>query len=119
MSVIVWADIPVKDLTRASEFYARVTGLPVTVMPGSADVAVIGGPDDGVSADLYVGGNPGHDGPTVYLGSDCDIDGIVSRVVEAGGKVLAEKAFMGDMVGWIAFFLDTEGNRVGVQQAGE
>lgn len=119
MSMIVWADIPVKDLTRASEFYAHVTGSPVTVMPGSSDVAVIGGPEDGVSADLYVGGTPSHDGPTVYLGAGGDIDGMVARVVEAGGTVLAEKAFMGDMVGWIAFVEDTEGNRVGIQQPAE
>jgi predicted enzyme related to lactoylglutathione lyase len=25
---------------------------------------------------------------------------------------------MGDMVGWIAFFEDSEGNRVGIQQPG-
>jgi hypothetical protein len=119
MNLIVWADIPVKDLKRASGFYAHVTGSPVTVMPGSAEVAVIGDSESGVSADLYVGGSPSHDGPTVYLASGGDIDGMVARVVEAGGTVLAEKAFMGDMVGWIAFVEDTEGNRIGIQQPAE
>ena len=33
--------------------------------------------------------------------------------------MLQEKKFMGDMVGWIAFIEDTEGNRIGLQQPGE
>jgi predicted enzyme related to lactoylglutathione lyase len=117
--IIVWADIPVTDLPRAMKFYEHVTGLTVQQMPGVADVAVINDPDSGemaVSADLYVGGTPSHDGPTVYLGTRGDIDGMVVRVVEAGGKVLREKQDMGEMVGWVAFIEDTEGNRIGIQQ---
>ena len=69
-----------------------------------------------MSLDLYVGGTPTHDGPTVYLGSVGDIDGMLARVVEAGGTVLQDKLLMGDMVGWVAFVEDTEGNRIGIQQ---
>lgn len=120
--IIVWADIPVTDLERASKFYAHVTGMAVQAMPGGMDVAVISPPagqgsgEMVVSADLYVGGKPSHDGPTVYLGTGGDIDGMAARVVEAGGKMLQEKQNMGEMVGWIAFFEDTEGNRIGMQQ---
>ena len=120
-NLIVWADIPCADVARAKDFYAHVTGQPAMFMPGSDDkIAVLGGPgEDGgpiVSADLYEG-TPSHDGPTVYLGSQGDIDAMVERVREAGGTVLQEKQFMGDMVGWIAFFEDTEGNRIGIQQS--
>lgn len=119
--IIVWADIPVSDMARAAAFYGHVTGEQVTIMPGTGDtVAVIGTPGGGgemrVSADLYVGGKPSHDGPTVYLGTGGDIDGTVARVVEAGGKVLEPKTFRGEMVGWVAFVEDTEGNRIGIQQ---
>ena len=119
---IVWADIPVTDMARASAFYAAVTGRTVAPMPGGgAEVAVIAG-DEGqtnaVSADLFKGGKPSHDGATVYLGAGGDIDGMLVRVSEAGGRILQEKQFMGDMVGWIAFIEDTEGNRIGIQQPG-
>ena len=121
--IIVWTDIPVTDMQRAMRFYEHVTGESVTLMPGTDDtVALIGAPpgDDGpvVSADLYLGGTPSHEGATVYLGAKRDIDGMLARVAEAGGKVLEGKAFRGDMVGWIAFVEDTEGNRVGIQQPG-
>lgn len=121
-NVIIWADIPVADLQRAVKFYGHVTGEPVTVMPGGPDVAVIGGPggegDTVVSADLYVSEKAGADGATVYLNTKGDIDGVLARVTEAGGEVLQAKQFMGEMVGWIAFFRDTEGNRIGLQQPG-
>jgi predicted enzyme related to lactoylglutathione lyase len=119
-NVIVWADIPVIDLQRASKFYSHVTGQEVMTFPGMDEVAVLSAPGQGnemaVSADLYVGGKPSHEGPTVYLGSGGDIDGMLLRVVEAGGKILDEKADMGEMIGWLAFFEDTEGNRIGIQQ---
>lgn len=116
---IVWADIPVVDIKRASSFYAAVTGGPVMPMPGAEDeVALLMSPDGvgGVSADLYLGGTPSKDGATIYLNTWGDIDGMLSRVVPAGGTVLQEKQNMGPMVGWIAFVLDTEGNRIGLQQ---
>lgn len=81
---------------------------------------MIGAPGAGegmrVSADLYVGGTPSHTGATVYLGSNGDIDGMLARVETAGGKILQAKRDMGEMVGWIGFVEDTEGNRIGIQQ---
>lgn len=120
-NVIVWADIPVVDLQRASKFYADVTQLPVMPMPGfESEIALIMRPEGEeariVSADLYVGGTPSHAGPTVYLGAQGDIDGMLARVPGAGGKVLQEKQNRGEMVGWVAFIEDSEGNRIGIQQ---
>jgi uncharacterized protein len=122
--VIIWADIPVTDMPRAMKFYGHVTGVQVVQFPGMDDVAVIGNPTEGegpimISADLYVGGTPSKDGPTVYLNPHGDIDAMLARVVEAGGEIVREKAFMGPMVGWIAAFIDSEGNRIGLQQPGD
>ncbi len=120
--IIVWADIPVIDMERAIEFYGHVTGKRVMMMPGSNDtVAVIGNPDEppGVSADLYLGGTPSHDGARVFLGANGDIDGMLARVPEAGGKVLKGKEFMGDVAGWVAWVEDSEGNLIGIQQSAE
>jgi len=124
-NVLVWADIPVVDLARASAFYAHVTGEPVLTMPDTGDtVAVIGNPNSAdppmFSADLYVGGTPlASGGVTIYFNTNGDLDGMLARVVEVGGEIVQEKQFMGPMVGWIAFFKDTEGNRIGLQEPGE
>jgi predicted enzyme related to lactoylglutathione lyase len=122
-NVIIWADIPVINLPRAMKFYGHVTGQEVMQFPDMDDVAVIGNPTTPgntamISADLYVGGTPSKDGATVYLNPNGDMDGLLARVVEAGGEIDRPKAFMGEMVGWIATFFDTEGNRLGVQALG-
>jgi predicted enzyme related to lactoylglutathione lyase len=120
--IVVWADIPVTALDRAIAFYEHVLQLKVPLMPGAKDVAVItpaSSETPAVSADLYVGGKPGADGPTVYFSTGGDMDGMLKRVAEAGGTVTQEKSFMGPMVGWIAFFTDSEGNRIGLQQPGD
>jgi predicted enzyme related to lactoylglutathione lyase len=41
---------------------------------------------------------------------------MLARVKEAGGTVSQDKQDMGAMVGWIAFIMDSEGNRIGLQQ---
>jgi predicted enzyme related to lactoylglutathione lyase len=120
--IIVWADIPVTDMERAIEFYGHVTGKRVVMMENSkGTVAVIGDPggEPGVSADLYLGGTPSHDGARIFLGAHGDIDAMLARVPEAGGTVLKPKEYMGDMVGWIAWVEDSEGNLIGIQQPGK
>jgi predicted enzyme related to lactoylglutathione lyase len=127
--IIVWADIPVSDLDRASKFYAHVLGMPVTQPPGMEGIGLPGVlPEPGaepsgemsVAFDLYVSDRPpSMEGPTVYLGAMGDIDGMVARVREAGGEILQDKQYMGPMVGWIVFFKDSEGNRIGIQQPGD
>lgn len=119
-NIVVWADIPCADVARAKTFYEAVTELPAYFMPGSDDAIAVIGPEEGgesvVSADLYRG-TPSHEGTTIYLSSGGDIDGMVERAKEAGGKILQEKQLMGEMVGWIAFIEDSEGNRIGIQQS--
>lgn len=119
--IVVWADIPVADLKRAMAFYEHVLQLQVAIMPGADDIALIMPPTRDemvVSADLYVG-KPSAEGPTVYFDTGGDIDGMLSRVVEAGGTVLQPKQFMGEMVGTVAYISDSEGNRIGLQQPGK
>jgi uncharacterized protein len=115
---LTWADVPVLDLNRASTFYSKMLGVEVMALPGMDNVAVVPS-DNGISVDLAQGTpikpSTTH-GTTIYFSSNGDIDGMVRRAVEAGGQVLAEKRFMGPMIGWIAFIVDTEGNRIGIQQ---
>jgi len=117
--IIVWASIPCTDLDRAAKFYGYVTGHQIWRMPGMEDqVATIVGEQGeySVSCDLSVQGKPGMDGPVPYLNAFGDIQAMVQRVKEAGGTVLQEPQNMGEMVGWIAFIVDSEGNRIGIQQ---
>jgi len=120
-NTIVWADIPVTDMDRARTFYGAVLQAEIELMDGAnGDVALLpGNPMGGeVSGDLVRGENqtPGAGGVTIYFDSKGDPEGMIERAVAAGGKVLTPVASMGDMVGFIGFFQDSEGNRIGVHK---
>ena len=119
-NIIVWADIPVADLDRARKFYSAVLQADIEMMPGMDSVALLpGDPMSGdVSGDLVKREDypPGAGGVTIYFDSKGDPEGMVERAVAAGGKVLMPVTSMGDMVGFIGFFEDSEGNRIGVHK---
>jgi uncharacterized protein len=120
-NTIVWADIPVTDMDRARRFYAAVLEAEIPLMDGAnGDVALLpGNPEQGeVSGDLVRSeqATPGLTGCTVYVDSKGDPEGMIERAVAAGGAMLVPVTSMGDMVGWIGFFQDSEGNRIGVHK---
>ncbi len=127
-NLIVWADIPVTDLDRAMRFYSAVLQRPFVTMEGMDGVA-LPGPDEGedpsgqdmpVAFDLVRRQEvtPSHEGCTIYLETGGDAQGMLQRAADAGGQILSPAAFMGEMVGTIGFFQDSEGNRIGVHQQG-
>ena len=66
------------------------------------------------SGALVKGGGytPSEKGVVVYLNGGEDLSGVLRRVEKAGGKVLLEKTFLSKEAGHIAYFADTEGNRI-------
>jgi predicted enzyme related to lactoylglutathione lyase len=117
-NTIVWADIPVTDMDRARAFYGAILQAEIPLMEGADDVALLPWDPEagGVSADLAKGENlkPSAEGAVVYLDCKGDMGGMLRRVEQAGGKVLTPPSDMGGMVGTISFFLDSEGNRIGL-----
>lgn len=123
-NVLVWADIPVKDMARAKAFYEKLLGNEVQEIPGmEGQVGLLmpmgtGSPDD-ASADLALNAmtepSTTH-GTVIYLSAQGDIDGMLQRAVEAGGTIHKEKQDMGQFGGWLAYIVDTEGNLIGIQQ---
>ena len=113
-----WFEIPVTDIDRAKAFYGEVLGSELKAF----SVAELGDRtermlpyQDGVGGALvqhddYI---PSQAGSVVYLNGGDDLSVPLGRVEKAGGKVLAEKMGIGEN-GFIAFFLDTEGNKVGL-----
>ncbi|MGO8683442.1 MAG: VOC family protein [Thermoleophilia bacterium] len=127
-NMIVWADIPVTDLDRAMKFYSAVLQHPFIAIDGMPGIALPGPEGSGPSAaqqgpmpvlfDLALGENqkPSTQGCTIYVNSYGDPEGMLQRVVEAGGQILVAVTDRGETVGSIGFFKDTEGNRIGVHK---
>jgi predicted enzyme related to lactoylglutathione lyase len=121
---INWFEIPVNDFDRAKKFYeaifdyqmpestmgpARMGFLLYDFQTGGRGGAIVHYPD------LYT---PSANGTMVYLNCDPDLQVVLDRVHEAGGKVLLEKTNIGQNLGNMAYILDSEGNRVALHSMG-
>ena len=118
-NTFVWADIPVADMDRARKFYAAVLQTEVPLMDGAnGDVALLPMEPGDMSGDLVKSDmrTPGAPGVTIDLDSKGDPEGMIERAVAAGGQMGMPVTDMGEMVGFIGFFIDSEGNRIGVHK---
>jgi predicted enzyme related to lactoylglutathione lyase/uncharacterized protein YndB with AHSA1/START domain len=119
--LIHWFDIPVLDIERAGGFYSTILDMELRHLEAPPDFVMKWFPSDesGGGGGLIQGGDrrPSSDGTVVYFNAGPDLDRVLSRIEPAGGKVLMEKTGSPES-GYVAFFLDTEGNRVGLQSPG-
>ena len=117
-NAVVWFEIPATDFKRAVRFYETVLGasLMLQEMPGWPRMAIFP-----YSQETGVGGSimdatptnqPSTGGVTIYLNAGDDLAGPLSKVDAAGGKTLLPKTLICEEIGYMAHFIDTEGNRV-------
>lgn len=112
-----WFDIPVLDMDRAKAFYSTVLDAELSTqdMMGEALMSILPYQSEaGVGGALMQGEGliPSQTGSLIYLNGGEDLSIPLGRVEAAGGKVLSPKMSIGEN-GFIAYFLDTEGNKVG------
>jgi predicted enzyme related to lactoylglutathione lyase len=114
-NLVVWFDIPVKNLKRAMEFYRKMLNVELQRMEQPMPMALFPFEPGAASGDLVESReiSPSKQGTTVYLNGGKDLSGPLGRVEAAGGKILQKKTAIGEH-GFIAYFEDTEGNRVGL-----
>jgi len=116
--LINWLEIPVTDMARAKAFYAAVLGVDLVdfSMPGF-DYALFPSKSRTNAGALVKGEGavPSMTGPVPYLDGSGGIDELLGRVVEAGGEILMPKLRLSEEAGDVAFFRDSEGNRIGLQ----
>jgi predicted enzyme related to lactoylglutathione lyase len=70
--------------------------------------------DKGIGGAVVTGEGciPGQTGPLVYLNGGKDLDTVLSKVDEAGGRVVMKKTLINKESGYFAIFIDTEGNKL-------
>jgi len=111
-----WFEIPASNIKRASKFYGTILGAELEIsemMPGY-QMAMLPA-EDGVGGALIQGEGyiPSAEGSMVYLNGGQDLAGPLGKVEGAGGKILVPKTDIGEN-GFFAYFLDSEGNKVGL-----
>ncbi len=114
-SAVNWFDIPVTNMNRAKTFYSALLASELTIVEDEQGTMATLPYQNGVGGALMQGDDytPSRQGSIIYLNGGDDLSVSLGKVEAAGGKVLTDKMSIGEN-GFIAFFLDTEGNRVGL-----
>jgi hypothetical protein len=119
--MVGWFEIPVSDMDRAVKFYNEVFQIKIAVhnmgelimgwFPFAEDPEAKGAGGSLVyHKEFYI---PSKEGALVYFTSRSgDINDELSRIEKAGGKIISPKKQISPDHGYMALFLDTEGNRV-------
>ncbi len=113
-----WFEIPASDIKRSKKFYEEIFSIemPLSEMPNALMAFFPGDSSSGkatgalVESDMH---KPSNEGSIIYLNANPNLDPVLARVENAGGKILVPKMSIGEH-GFIAFIEDTEGNKVGI-----
>ncbi len=113
-----WFEIPVSDIERAQDFYEGIFDMDMAEMQEMMGMKMVGFPIE--MGNGKVGGalvesqyhTPSQTGAVVYLNANPDIQTIIDRIEDCGGEVTMPRTLINDEIGYMAFFNDTEGNRV-------
>jgi uncharacterized protein len=116
-NAISWFEIPSTDLDRATKFYETI--FDITLIPlDTAEIKMRMFPlEDMTGAGGAVVDSGGFhkpsatDGPLLYLNANPDVQNVLDKVEAAGGKIIVPKTGIGQY-GFMAAFIDTEGNRM-------
>lgn len=118
-NVVGWFEIPVLDIDRAIRFYEAVFGFKlIRQQMGPLEMAFfpwveksIGSGGGLVYAPEYY--KPSADGTLIYFTAfSGDVAVELERAVNAGGTLVMSRKLITEEIGYMAVFLDTEGNRI-------
>jgi uncharacterized protein len=123
-NTMFWVEIPATNFERAKKFYETIFDMQMYPVPMPRQTYAIFPLDmDAKGAGGAIVEGPGYEpfgdtikGPIIYLDRGEDLSIPLSKVEDAGGKILLQKTKNGvnGEFGFIAHFLDSEGNRIGL-----
>ncbi|MCB0279634.1 MAG: VOC family protein [Calditrichaeota bacterium] len=108
-----WFEIPASNFERAIAFYEQI--LSIKIQPVDLGTVKMGFfPHHEFGASICWGEHyqPGANGIVIYLDASPDLLTIQDKIEAAGGQILQSKKHISDNHGYMALFLDSEGNRL-------
>ncbi|MEZ5196736.1 MAG: VOC family protein [Bacteroidales bacterium] len=118
-NIVGWFEIPVADMERAIKFYESVLQIELTrAQMGPLDMAWFPWFENTTGSGGSLVHHPEHykpsaDGILIYLTTPTgDLNKDLENIKKAGGKIIEPRRKISDDHGYMAIFIDSEGNRV-------
>lgn len=125
-NAISWFEIPATDLERAQKFYEAIFDIKLNAIDTpniKMRLFPLDDPMNGVGGAIVDSGGfhkpSGTDGPLIYLNGNPNLQEILDKVEKAGGNVSVPKTEISPEYGFMAVFIDTEGNRIALHSVPE
>lgn len=116
-SFISLFEIPATDISRAINFYQAILDIDIEKMeiPGM-EMGIFPYEEQMVTGVITKGEGytPSAKGVTIYLNAGDNLQPILDKVEKNGGKIMLPKTAHADNNGFFALFIDSEGNKIGL-----
>lgn len=111
---VSWIEIPAVNFDQAVRFYNYIFSIDMEKVKSNEYAMAFFPNKDGVGAAIVSGPSsiPSDTGPLVYLNVEEDLESVLHKIEEAGGRVIMNKTLISEESGYFAVFLDSEGNKL-------
>ena len=108
-----WFEIPVTDFDRAKKFYETIFEMEIHALGfGALKMGIFPHSDVGCAICQGEHYQPSEKGTVVHLNANPDLISVQNKIEAAGGKLLQTKKQISAEYGFMALFIDSEGNRL-------
>lgn len=113
-NIVTWFEIPAYNHYRSVAFYNHIFSIEITTVELNGFAMGFFPSENGLGGAIVTGNGcvPSETGPLIYLNGGADLNDVLSKVNEAGGRVVMGKTFLSESAGYFALFIDSEGNRL-------
>lgn len=111
---VSWFEIPAIDFHQAVQFYNHIFGIEMVQNITDVNAMAFFPVTSGIGGAVIAGPGsiPGDTGPLIYLNGGKDLNNVLNKVEEAGGRIVMLKTLIGDDAGYFAIFIDNQGNKL-------
>lgn len=111
---ISWFEIPALDFRQAVNFYNHIFSIEMTQNSTDVNAMAFFPATSGIGGAVIAGPGsiPSSIGPLIYLNGGNDLNDVLNKVEEVGGRIIMPKTHIGEDEGYFAIFIDSQGNKL-------
>jgi predicted enzyme related to lactoylglutathione lyase len=111
---VSWFEIPATDFHQAVNFYNHIFSITMEQNFTEVNSMAFFPTATGIGGSVITGQGyvPSDCGPLIYLNGGDDLNNVLNKVEEAGGRIVMPKTVISKEMGYFAIFIDSQGNKL-------
>ncbi|MGB5316845.1 MAG: VOC family protein [Robiginitalea sp.] len=111
---VSWFEIPAIDFQQAVNFYNHIFDIAMEQNSTEVNSMAFFPSTKGVGGGIVAGPGyvPSDSGPLIYLNGGKDLNIVLNKVEEVGGRIVMPKTLISEEMGYFAIFIDSQGNKL-------